>query len=71
MKKQWRIWTKYMIYILEDLTENNTVIACDGSTKCGKNTFAVCVGNGRRDEVMKFAQEVPGWPISSDRAELG
>ena len=20
---------------------------------------------------MKFAQEVPGWPISSDRAELG
>lgn len=35
------------------------------------NTFAVCVDNGRKDEVMKFTHEVHQCPISSDRSELG
>jgi len=36
----------------------------------GRKTYALCTGDETKIKVRTVAQEIEGWPINSDRAEL-
>ena len=57
-------------WLAEALPTNEVVMACDGSMKKGRNTYAVCVGDGSVLSKFTLAQEICGWPICSDRSEV-
>ena len=53
------------------LERHNVVLTSNIPMKMGRNTYAICVGDGREIKRFTMAQEMQGWPIFSDRSELG
>ena len=63
--------TEMIEWLADALQKGEVLMACDGSMKKGRNAYAVCVGDSNIIKKFTFAQEMCGWPVCSDRSELG